>query len=164
VITLEDRALIRRLAAEGVPNTRIAERLGISRTTVIKAVNSAAPPRYERKPRPTSFTVVEPRVRALLAQTPDMPATVLAERVGWEGSIRWFSENVKQLRPEHRCLTPRPTRRLSPPRNSWASPPACHRGNVCRRLTRHGFWKHSTLTSRRGLSGNTRTESAVILR
>jgi len=31
-------ALIRRLAAEGVPNTRIAERLGISRTTVIKAV------------------------------------------------------------------------------------------------------------------------------
>jgi len=38
------------------------------------------------------------------------------------------------------------------------------RGNVCRRLTRHGFWKHSTLTSRRGLSGNTRTESAVIPR
>jgi len=50
--------------------------------------------------------VVEPRVRALLAATPDMPATVLAERVGWEGSIRWFSENVKQLRPEHRPVDP----------------------------------------------------------
>jgi len=98
--------LIRRLAGEGVPNTRIAERLGISRTTVIKAVNSAAPPRYERRLRPTSFAVIEPRVRALLAQTPDMPATVLAERVGWEGSIRWFSENVKQLRPEHRPVDP----------------------------------------------------------
>ncbi len=98
--------MIRRLAGEGVPNTRIAERLGISRTTVIKAVNSAAPPRYERRPRPTSFAVIEPGVRALLAATPDMPATVLAERVGWEGSIRWFSENVKQLRPEHRPVDP----------------------------------------------------------
>jgi len=106
VITLEDWALIRRLAAEGVPKARIAERLGISRTTVIKAVNSDAPPRYERSPGATSFTVFEPRVRALLDQTPDMPATVLAERVGWTGSIRWFSDNVRRLRPEHRPVDP----------------------------------------------------------
>jgi len=106
VITLEDWALIRRLAGEGVPKARIAERLGISRTTVIKAVNSQAPPRYERASGPTSFTVVAPRVRALLSETPDMPSTVLAERVGWEGSIRWFRENVKQLRPEHRPVDP----------------------------------------------------------
>ena len=103
---MEDWALIRRLAAEGVPKARIAERLGISRTTVIKAVNSDAPPRYERKPGPTSFSVFEPRVRALLADTPDMPATVLAERVGWTGSIRWFRDNVKRLRPEHRPVDP----------------------------------------------------------
>ena len=106
MITLEDWALIRRLAAEGVPNTRIAERLGISRTTVIKAVKSDSPPRYERSSGPTSFAVFEPRVRALLEQTPDMPATVVAERVGWAGSIRWFSENVKRLRPEHRPIDP----------------------------------------------------------
>jgi Helix-turn-helix domain of resolvase len=106
VITLEDWALIRRLAAEGVPKARIAERLGISRTTVIKAVNSEAPPRYERTPGPSSFVVFEPRVRALLKETPDMPATVLAERVGWTGSIRWFSDNVKRLRPEHRPIDP----------------------------------------------------------
>jgi DNA-binding CsgD family transcriptional regulator len=31
---LEDSALMRRLAAGGVPKARIAERLGISRTTV----------------------------------------------------------------------------------------------------------------------------------
>ena len=103
---MEDWALIRRLAAEGVPKARIADRLGISRTTVIKAVNSDAPPRYVRSPGPTSFTVVEPRVRALLEETPDMPATVLAERVGWTGSIRWFSDNVKRLRPEHRPVDP----------------------------------------------------------
>ena len=103
---MEDWALIRRLAAEGVPKARIAQRLGISRTTVIKAVNSDSPPRYERSPGPTSFTVFEPRVRALLEQTPDMPATVLAERVGWTGSIRWFSDNVRRLRPEHRPIDP----------------------------------------------------------
>jgi transposase len=106
VITLEDWALIRRLAAEGVPKARIAERLGISRTTVIKAVSSQAPPRYERSAGPTSFTVFEPRVRALLREVPDMPATVLAERVGWTGSIRWFRDNVKRLRPEHRPVDP----------------------------------------------------------
>lgn len=103
---MEDWALIRRLAAEGVPKARIAQRLGISRTTVIKAVSSDSPPRYERSPGPTSFTAFEPRVRALLKQTPDMPATVLAERVGWEGSIRWFRDNVKQLRPEVRPPDP----------------------------------------------------------
>jgi len=106
VITLEDWALIRGLAAEGVPKARIADRLGISRTTVIKAVNSESPPRYERAPRATSFTVFEPQVRVLLKEVPDMPATVLAERVGWTGSIRWFSDNVRRLRPEHRPIDP----------------------------------------------------------
>ena len=103
---MEDWALIRRLAADGVPKARIAARLGISRTTVIKAVNSDSPPRYERSPGPTSFTEFEPHVRALLAEVSDMPATVLAERVGWTGSIRWFSENVKRLRPEQRPVDP----------------------------------------------------------
>ena len=98
--------MIRRLAAEGVPKARIAQRLGISRNTVIKAVNSDAPPRYVRTSKTTSFTVFEARVRALLEQTPDMPATVLAERVEWTGSIRWFSDNVKRLRPEHRPVDP----------------------------------------------------------
>ncbi|GAA1143143.1 IS21-like element ISMbo1 family transposase [Kribbella jejuensis] len=103
---MEDWALIRRLAADGVPKSRIAERLGISRTTVIKAVSSDSPPRYVRRPGPTSFTAFEPAVRALLEEVPDMPATVLAERVGWTGSIRWFRENVKRLRPEHRPVDP----------------------------------------------------------
>jgi len=41
-------ALIRRLAADGVPKARIAERLGISRTTVLKAVRSESPPRPKK--------------------------------------------------------------------------------------------------------------------
>jgi len=103
---LEDWALIRRLAAEGVPNARIAARLGISRTTVVKAVASTSPPSYVRKPADTSFVAFEPRVQALLAQHPDLPASVLAERVGWTGSMTWFRENVARLRPEHRPVDP----------------------------------------------------------
>lgn len=114
MITLEDWALIRRLAAEGVPKARIAERLGISRTTVLKAVRSDAPPRYERTPTETSFVAFESRVRALLRETPEMPATVLAERVGWEGSITWFRENVKRLRPEFRPVDPADRLRWEP--------------------------------------------------
>jgi hypothetical protein len=106
VITLEDWAVIRRLAAEGVPHSRIAERLGISRTTVIRAVKATAPPTYERTPTATSFATVEPRVRALLAELPDLPAVVLAERVGWTGSISWFRENVARLRPQLRPVDP----------------------------------------------------------
>lgn len=103
---MEDWALIRRLAAEGEPKARIAARLGISRTTVIKAVASNSPPRYERTAAPTSFSPFEARVRALLVETPTMPATVLAERVGWEGSIRWFRDNVKRLRPQQQRIDP----------------------------------------------------------
>ena len=98
--------MIRRLDAEGVPKAKIAARLGISRTTVIKAVNSTSPPVYERRSAPTSFTPFEARVRALLVETPSMPATVLAERVGWTGSIRWFRDNVKRLRPEQQRIDP----------------------------------------------------------
>ena len=103
---MEDWALIRRLAAEGVPKARIASRLGVSRTTVAKAVGSDGPPKYERRVGPTAFTPFEGRVRALLQVDADMPATVIAERVGWSGSMTWFRQNVKRLRPEHRPIDP----------------------------------------------------------
>ena len=35
-----------------------------------------------------------------------MPSTVIAERVGWTGSITWFRDNVRRLRPEHRPVDP----------------------------------------------------------
>jgi transposase len=106
VITLEDWALIRRLAAEGVPHSRIAERLEISRTTVIKAVKATSPPHYQRTPAVKSFVHVEARVRSLLQEFPDLPAVVLAERVGWTGSESWFRENVARLRPTFRPVDP----------------------------------------------------------
>lgn len=103
---MEDWALIRRLSADGMPKAAIARKLGISRTTVVAAVASQGPPKYERAAGPTSFTPFETRVRQLLADCPEMPATVLAERVGWAGSIRWFRDNVNRVRADHRPIDP----------------------------------------------------------
>ena len=103
---MEDWALIRRLVADGVPQRQVARQLGIGRSTVARAVASDAPPKYERRPVPTSFSPFEPRVRELLAEFPEMPATVIAERVEWEGSISWFRDNVRVLRPQYRRPAP----------------------------------------------------------
>jgi transposase len=106
VISVEDWALIRRLVADGVSQRQVARDLGIGRSTVERALASDGPPKYERPAVPTSFTSFEPAVRQLLAKTPDMPATVIAERVGWTGSITWFRDNVRRLRPDHRPVDP----------------------------------------------------------
>jgi transposase len=103
---MEDWALIRRLVADGVPQRQVARDLGVARATVARAVVSEGPPKYERPSVPTSFTAFAPAVRQLLAKTPDMPATVIAERVGWTGSISWFRDNVRRLRPEHQLVDP----------------------------------------------------------
>lgn len=103
---MEDWALIRRLVADGVPQRQVARDLGVGRATVARAVASDGPPKYARPAVPTSFTPFEPHVRELLRRTPDMPATVLAERVGWTGSITWFRENVRRLRPDHWPVDP----------------------------------------------------------
>ena len=98
--------MIRRLVADGVPQRQVAKDLGVGRSTVARALASERPPKYERSAVPTSFTPFEPLVRLLLKTTPDMPATVIAERVGWTGSITWFRDNVRRLRPEHLPVDP----------------------------------------------------------
>ena len=105
---MEDWAEIRRLhRSEKLSQAAIAERLSLSRNTVAKAVNSEAPPRYVRKPSTTSaWAQVESAVRVLLGQFPTMPATVLAERVGWTGGHSWFAENVARIRPEYAPADP----------------------------------------------------------
>lgn len=106
VISVEDWALIRRLVAAGVPQRQVARDLRVGRSTVARAVASDGPPKYERAAVLTSFAPFEPAVRQLLGKTPDLPATVIAERVGWTGSITWFRNNVRRLRPEHRPVDP----------------------------------------------------------
>ena len=101
VIRVQDWEEIRVRARDGVPDAVIARDLGISRNTVARAVRSDRPPVYERKVRVSKFEAFEGRVRALLAQCPLMPASVIGERVDWPFSDRALRENVARLRPEY---------------------------------------------------------------
>ncbi|QHN28888.1 IS21 family transposase [Gordonia pseudamarae] len=105
---MEDWALIRQLhRSEGLSQAAIARQLGLSRNTVAKAVRSDAPLRYERpRPRSSGWAQIEPAVRELLTRFPTMPATVIAERVGWSGGRSWFAENVARIRPEYAPADP----------------------------------------------------------
>jgi transposase len=99
-LNVEDWAEIRRLhRAEGVPIKVIARRLRISRNTVRKALVSSSPPSYRRAAKGSIVDAVEPQIRALLAETPSMPATVIAERIGWDRSLTVLKDRLRELRP-----------------------------------------------------------------
>ncbi len=97
---MEDWAEIRRLhRAESMPIKVIARRLGISRNTVRKALAAAEPPQYRRASKGSIVDEIDPQIRALLAAWPTMPATVIAERLGWDRSLTVLKDRVRVLRP-----------------------------------------------------------------
>ena len=75
------------------------------------ALASDAAPRYVRRPAGSIVDAVEPRIRELLQVYPAMPATVIAERIGWTRSIRVLRDRVAELRPVY--LPPDPAGRTS---------------------------------------------------
>jgi len=112
VISVEDWAEIRRLhKAEGLPIKQIARVMKVSRNTVRAAVRSDGPPRYERAAAGSVADGFEPQVRELLRAFPQMPATVIAERVRWPYSVRTLSGRVAELRPAY--LPPDPASRTA---------------------------------------------------
>jgi transposase len=107
VLSVEDWAEIRRLRrSEGMAIQAIARRLRMSRNTVKKALASDEPPRYRRAAKGSIVDTVEPQIRALLAEFPDMPSTVIMERVGWTRGKTVFCDRVAQLRPLFRRPDP----------------------------------------------------------
>jgi transposase len=112
VLGVEDWAEIRRLhRAERMPILAIARVMGISRNTVKRALASDGPPRYQRLARGSIVDAVEPQIRELLTAWPSMPATVVAERIGWQRSIRVLRDRVSALRPAY--LPPDPASRTA---------------------------------------------------
>jgi len=102
LINVEEWAEIRRLhLAEGMGVKAIVRRLGVARNTVRAALRSDAPPHYEREGPGSAVDAFEPAIRRLLAVTPDMPATVIAERIGWTRGITVLRERVVELRPAY---------------------------------------------------------------
>jgi transposase len=124
MLDVEDWAEIRRLyRSERVPIKVIARALGISKNTVRAALRSDAPPKYVRAPQGSVVDAVEPRIRALLSTCPTMPATVIAERIGWSRGMTVLSERVRELRPI-----------FLPP------DPASRTGYVAGEIAQHDFW------------------------
>ena len=112
MLTVEDWAEVRRLhRAEGMPVKAIARTLGISRNTVRSALASDGPPKYQRKPAGSAVDAFEPRIREPLQAYPTMPATVIAEQVGWGRGLTVLKDRVRELRPAY--LPPDPASRTA---------------------------------------------------
>ena len=100
MLSVEDWAEIRRLRrAEGMPVKQVARVLGVSKNTVKRALAADGPPKYERVGRGSVLDAVEPQIRELLQAWPTMPATVIAERVGWTRGLSVLNDRVRELRP-----------------------------------------------------------------
>jgi transposase len=82
-----------------MPIRVIARQLGVGRNTVRRALASDWPPQYVRESKGSIVDEVEPRIRELLAGWPTMPATVIAERIGWTRSLTVLKVRVRELRP-----------------------------------------------------------------
>jgi transposase len=113
VLGVEDWAEIRRLyRAEGMPIKAIARVMGVSKNTVKRALTADRSPRYERRVGGGSIVdAVEPRIRELPQVWPTMPATVIAERIGWTRGLTVLKDRVRELRPVY--LPPDPASRTA---------------------------------------------------
>ena len=96
VLKVEDWAEIRRLNRSGGMGVKaIARRMGVSRNTVRAALRAVDPPRYTRSSSGSIVDAVEGEVRSLLRDTPEMPATVIAERIGWTRGLTVLKRRVR---------------------------------------------------------------------
>jgi transposase len=96
-------ARVRALAADGVSEREIACRLGINRRTVARLRASDQPPRYRRPPTGSQLDWLEPVLRRLLEEWPQIKAPrlteILREEYGYTGSLRLVQARLQQLRP-----------------------------------------------------------------
>ena len=90
-------AQVRALAADGISQREIAERLGIDRRTVARLAQSDEPPCYRRAPTGSQFDPLEPVPRLLLEEWPQIKAPrlteILRDEYGYTGSVRLVQEH-----------------------------------------------------------------------
>jgi transposase len=96
-------AQVRALAADGISQREIASRLGINRRTVARLLASEEPPRYRRPPTGSQLDRLEPVLRRLLEEWPQIKAPRLTEVLrrdyGYTGSVRLVQAHLPRLRP-----------------------------------------------------------------
>jgi transposase len=96
-------AQVRALAADGISQREIAERLGINRRAVARLARSEQPPSYRRTPIGSQLDPLEPVLRRLLEEWPQIKAPRLTEilrgECGYSGSVRLVQVRLQRLRP-----------------------------------------------------------------
>lgn len=104
---MEDWAEVRRLhKAEGLSIKAIVRRTGLARNTVRSALASDGSPKYARPAKGSIVDAVEPQIREQLRLDARMPATVIAERIGWTRSLTVLKDRVREIRPEYVGIDP----------------------------------------------------------
>jgi transposase len=96
-------AQVRALVADGVSEREIARRLGINRRTVARLAVSDEPPRYRREPAGSKLDPLEPVLRRLLEEWPQLKAPrateLLRDEYGYDGSVDLVKRRLCELRP-----------------------------------------------------------------
>jgi transposase len=96
-------AQVRALAADGVSQREIATRLGINRRTVVRLMAADEPPRYSRAPAGSMLDPLEPVLRRLLEEWPEIKAPrvteILRADYGYAGSVDLVKKRLAVLRP-----------------------------------------------------------------
>jgi transposase len=104
-------AQVRALMVDGLSQREIAGRLGINRRTVARLAASDEPPRYRRAPAGSQLDPLEPVLRRLLEEWPQIKAPrvveILRSDYGYTGSVRLVQAHLQRLRPH----TGRPAQR-----------------------------------------------------
>ena len=96
-------AQVRALAADGISQRAIAARVGINRRTVARMAAADEPPRYRRAPQGSKLDPLEPVLRRLLEEWPQIKAPrvteILRDDYGYAGSVRLVRSHLQRLRP-----------------------------------------------------------------
>jgi len=96
-------AQVRAMAADGLSRREIAARLGINRRTVNRLLAASEPPRYLRAPAGSMLDPLEPVIRKLIAEWPDIKAPRVSELLrddyGYTGSVDLVRKRMAVMRP-----------------------------------------------------------------
>jgi transcriptional regulator with XRE-family HTH domain len=89
--------------ADGITKREIARRLGISRNTVERLLSASEPPWYSRAPAGSMLDPLEPVLRRLVEEWPEIKAPrvteILREDCGYTGSVDLVRKRLATLRP-----------------------------------------------------------------